>query len=392
MLATLGGVGLGFLGLAFLFQLYAAPIVGLVSFALIVIFFFGHRNIRANIPATLVILVAGTALAWLTGLAPVETGGQSPLALVGFYFPKLVVAELWEALHGGHILPYLSVVIPIGLLGVLASLQNIESASAAGDSYAARPSLMVNGAGTIAAACFGSPFPTSIYIGHPAWKKLGARAGYSILNGLAITLICISGGMAFLTWAIPAEAGVAIILWIGIIIAVQAFEVTNSKYYPAVIVGFMPAMAAWVMLLVKASVTASGGSVDALLVENAQSAGAFLAGGFALEQGFLYSAMIWAAIIVSVIDQQWRRAAVWSLIGALLSCLGFMHSFVLNGFDSVIHLPFISALPSEALPVINADEKSSIFSGLRIAFAYLLISALFIATPWFSKQQEYHDR
>ena len=83
-------------------------------------------------------------------------------------------------------------VIPIGLLGVLASLQNIESASAAGDEYPVRPSLVVNGLGTLAGALFGSPFPTSIYIGHPAWKKLGARAGYSVLNGVAITVICAS--------------------------------------------------------------------------------------------------------------------------------------------------------------------------------------------------------
>jgi AGZA family xanthine/uracil permease-like MFS transporter len=42
------------------------------------------------------------------------------------------------------------VVIPIGLLGVLASLQNIESAAAAGDNYPVRPSLVINGLGTIA--------------------------------------------------------------------------------------------------------------------------------------------------------------------------------------------------------------------------------------------------
>ena len=98
---------------------------------------------------------------------------------------------------------------PLGALGVLASLQNIESAAAAGDNYPVRPSLVINGLGTIAAACFGSPFPSSIYIGHPAWKKLGARAGYSVLNGVGITLVCLTGAMAALTWLIPAEAGIA---------------------------------------------------------------------------------------------------------------------------------------------------------------------------------------
>ena len=248
MLATLAGVGLGFLGLAFFFQAFAAPVIGLVMIVLVFLIFFGRVRFRGGVPATVVMLAVGTALAWATGLAPVGGPAAQPLAHFRFYFPRPVFDELWVALFGGHVVAYLSVVIPIGLLGVLASLQNIESAAAAGDNYPVRPSLVINGLGTIAAACFGSPFPSSIYIGHPAWKRLGARAGYSVLNGVGVTLVCLTGSMAALSWCIPAEAGIAIILWIGIIIAAQAFEVTEKKYYPAVVVGLLPALAAWVML------------------------------------------------------------------------------------------------------------------------------------------------
>ena len=62
-----------------------------------------------------------------------------PLAHLRLYLPWPVPGELLAALGGGHIVAYLSVVIPIGLLGVLASLQNIESASAAGDEYPGAP-------------------------------------------------------------------------------------------------------------------------------------------------------------------------------------------------------------------------------------------------------------
>ena len=58
----------------------------------------------------------------------------------------------------------------MGLFNVLGSLQNIESAEAAGDSYPTMPSLAVNGVGSVVAASFGSCFPTTIYIGHPGWK------------------------------------------------------------------------------------------------------------------------------------------------------------------------------------------------------------------------------
>lgn len=347
MLAALGGVGLGFLGLAFLFQIFAAPIIGFVTLILVFVVFFGQVRFRGGVPTTLVVIAVGTMLAWATGLAPVGGFDANPSQYLGVYFPIPVLGDLWVALTGGHILAYLSVVIPIGLLGVLASLQNIESAAAAGDNYPVRPSLVVNGLGTLAAACFGSPFPTSIYIGHPAWKKLGARAGYSVINGAVITLVCLTGSMAALTWLIPAEAGIAIILWVGVIITTQAFEVTPKRHIPAVIVGLLPGLAAWAMLLVKSSLGAAGvgqpgGAVlNEELVKAAHGAGAFIGGGFALEQGFLYAAVIWATILVHIVDRAWNKAAVWSGVGAVLSLLGLMHSYALTGRDTVISLPLL---------------------------------------------------
>jgi AGZA family xanthine/uracil permease-like MFS transporter len=237
---------------------------------------------------------------------------------------------------------------------------------------------MVNGLGTIAAACFGSPFPTSIYIGHPAWKKLGARAGYSVLNGVAVTLICLTGTMAALTWLIPAEAGVAIILWIGIIIAAQAFEVTPSRHHVAVVVGLFPGIAAWVMLIVKTALAAVPGPavLSPALIRSAHAAGAYLGGGFALEQGFLYSAMIWSATVVCLVDRQWRRAAAWCGIGGVLSLAGLMHSYLLAGRDTALDLPLLSWLNGQWKP------GHALFPAGAVALGYGLASVLFLLTPY----------
>ena len=128
----------------------------------------------------------------------------------------------------------------MGLFNVLGSLQNIESAEAAGDAYDTRRSLTINGFGSIAAALFGSAFPTTIYIGHPGWKALGARAGYSILNGAFVTVICLTGTLAWIAWAIPIDAGMAIVLWIGMMIVAQAFDAIPRAHTPAVVVGLLP--------------------------------------------------------------------------------------------------------------------------------------------------------
>jgi AGZA family xanthine/uracil permease-like MFS transporter len=101
----------------------------------------------------------------------------------GLQLPVPVIGELIEALQRAYLWTYLAVIVPMGIFNVVGSLQNIEAAEAAGDPYPTRPSLVVNGLGTVAAALFGSCFPTTIYIGHPGWKAMGARAGYSILSG-----------------------------------------------------------------------------------------------------------------------------------------------------------------------------------------------------------------
>ena len=131
-------------------------------------------------------------------------------------------------------------------------------AEAAGDSYPERSSLAVNGLGTLAAAGFGSCFPTTIYIGHPGWKALGARAGYSVLNAAFFTVVCISGVVAAIAWAVPIDAGMAIVLYIGLVITAQAFQATPKAHAPAVVVGLLPGVAAWGVLLAKTSLKVVG--------------------------------------------------------------------------------------------------------------------------------------
>src|SRR5207249_9137311 len=151
---------------------------------------------------------------------------------------------------------YLSVIVPMGVFTLVGSLQNIEAAEAAGDLYPTAPSLAANGIGTMAAALFGSCFPTTIYIGHPGWKALGARAGYSTLNGLFFTVVCLFGLLGYIAHAIPIDAGMAIVLWIGIVITAQAFQATPREHAPAVVIGLLPGIAAWGSILMQSALRA----------------------------------------------------------------------------------------------------------------------------------------
>jgi AGZA family xanthine/uracil permease-like MFS transporter len=207
----------------------------------------------------------------------------------------------------------------------------LESAEAAGDVYPVKSSLAMNGLGTMAAACFGSVFPTTIYIGHPGWKKMGAGAGYSIANGVAVTLLCLLGLVGFVSALVPVEAGAAILLWIGITIASQAFEATPREHAPAVVVGFFPALAAWGLLLLESALRAAGTNVQAVGMK-ALSLQLPISGLIALERGFIFTSMILAALTVCLIEKHYRTAAIWAMVAALISATGLMHGYALaNG-------------------------------------------------------------
>lgn len=327
LLSTLAGIALGYISMPFLFRTFAHPEIGLTTLGIILLTYFGGVRFKGGIPGGLVAVGVGTALAWIMGVAPDQSAKLSPpdwLPLVPAF------NDLFTALTDGYFVKYLPVILPMGIFNLLGSLQNIESAEAAGDSYPTAPSLAVNGLGTIAACAFGSPFPTTIYIGHPGWKGLGARAGYSVLNALFFTVICLSGLLGSIQYVIPIDAGMAIVLYIGIVITAQAFQATPKEHAPAVVVGLLPALAAWGTLMAMFAFQTAGiggEKLKALVPAFNQRSSFLLEGGFALTEGFILTSMVLAAITAAVIDRQFRRGATWAVFAAALSAVGLMHSY-----------------------------------------------------------------
>jgi AGZA family xanthine/uracil permease-like MFS transporter len=340
LLSTLAGIALGFISLGFFFRTFERPIVGLATLAIVLVTYFGRVRLRGGLPGGLVAVAVGTMLAWLTGVAP---GATPPLA-PGLNLPVAVLGDLVAGLGGRHLLAYFPVILPMSLFNVIGSLQNIESAEAAGDSYPTAPSLAMNGMGSVAAACFGSCFPTTIYIGHPGWKAMGARSGYSVLNAVFATLVCVTGTMSHIAWGVPIDAGMAIVLWIGIVISAQAFQATPPSHAPAVVVGLLPGVGAWGALMAKNGLRAAGLGIPGGppfgpdLLAAFRATDTWIGGAFALEQGFIFTAMILSAMTVAVIERQFTTGAAWCLLGALLSATGLVHSYRWTPGDTALAL------------------------------------------------------
>ena len=347
LLSTLAGIALGFLALAFLLRTYAHPLIGLSSLAVILVGYYG--KVRWPLPTGLSAVLIGAVLAWGSGMIhPDSQAINNAVAVVGFHLPKVQLQTLWQG--RGDLIPWMGIILPMGLFNVIGSLQNLESAAAAGDRYPARPALLIDGVGTLTAAVLGSCFPTTIYIGHPAWKALGARSGYSLLNGLVMAAGCLLGLFGLVAEIIPIEAGMAIVVFIGLAISAQAFQATPLRQAPAVALGLLPGLAGWGAQLLKAGLRAGGaGTVDHPfgkdLVESLARADVWAAGAFALEQGQIITAMLLAAMVVQVIEQRFLAAAVTSALATLLAWFGVIHAWTFTVSDTMVNLGWGTGQP-----------------------------------------------
>jgi AGZA family xanthine/uracil permease-like MFS transporter len=303
--------------------------LALVPAFLILFAYASKARLPLGLPGGLAAVILGSAIAWTAKGWGVELFQPDATPFqAGLQLPQFSLGPLWDFItrEGGW--KYLSIILPMGLFNVIGSLQNLESAEAAGDRFETRPSLLVNGLGSLAAAGLGSPFPTTIYIGHPGWKAMGARWGYSLMNGLVISLLCVLGGVALVLRIVPIEATLGILLWIGLVIAAQAYKDVPRGHALAVAFGFIPTLAAWALLQIETTLRIAGSSL-------AQAAGLFgsqiyIHGVLALNQGFIIISMIFAAIMVHVTELKFKEASHWCLAAALLSYFGIIHAYELG--------------------------------------------------------------
>ena len=355
LLGVLAGVGIALIASEFAFRIYTKPLVGMLPLAILLLAYFGRFRFPLGLPGGLLVVGCGTVLAWgmsyfdISWFGGTDMSGErlrAALDQVRFIQPTFYGKEVVSVLTEPSILiPFLTVSIPMGLLNVLGSLQNIESAEAGGDKYATTPSLAVNGLGTIAAALFGSCFPTTIYIGHPAWKSMGAKAGYSILNGLFFTLLFLFGCGTFLSELIPIEAGAAIVMYIGIVITAQAFQATPREHAPAVAIALFPGLAAYLVIMIPLILNDSQASLT--LAEMVKNMGptsqlTILPGLLALfgaNAGWMISALILTAIAVAFIEKRYKTATIWCAIATVLTLIGLLHSYRIE--DNAIREFFI---------------------------------------------------
>ena len=325
--ALLGSIaGVAILLIAFLpsLRIFGDPLVGVVSLVVLLAALMSGARMPWGMPGALAAVLAGTVIFWVRWALGSGTGAPGPhpalsWGALGLALPVPTFAWV-EALEAT--LPYLPLAVPFALATVVGGIDNTESAIVAGDEYRTRDILLTEAIATIAAGCCGGVIQNTPYIGHPAYKAMGARAGYTLATGLLIGVGAAVGVVAVLVRLLPEAAVAPILVFVGLQITAQAFLASPARHAPAVAVSFLPAVAALVLIQGSLLLGGVGKSPADLAGEGRLLWGALLV----LGNGFILTALVWGSALVAIIDRRLRVAAAVLAIAAVATLFGLIHS------------------------------------------------------------------
>jgi AGZA family xanthine/uracil permease-like MFS transporter len=327
MLGTLAGISVAFISMNASFEMFNAAWIALATFAIILLSWTAGVRLPFGIPGGLAAIILGSVIGWLsyfvfgwTGLSPQAVSDS--FAQVGLHLP-IPGAEVLSGLT--DILPLLVTAIPLGVYNFTEGMNNVESASVAGDNYNLRNILLADGLGAVVGSFLGSPFPPAVYIGHPGWKAVGGRIGYSLATGIVISLICLLGLVGLFLAVIPRAALFPILLFIGLVIGAQAFQTSKAKYAPAIVLAIVPNIAQWAKTLVDGALGAAGTSATTVGYDALGAQGVLYAGLERLGAGAVLAGLMLGAIAYFVIAKEYSRAIVYTLIAGVLALVGLIH-------------------------------------------------------------------
>ncbi len=370
LLGSLAGIGLGLIGMTPLIDIFGMPMVGLIALGLVFYSLVAGIKMPLKIPGVFASVLIGTVLYYILG----------PLGLTGGTFAGPPPAEL----HFGLPLPtldflkglapalkYLPIAVPFGLLTVVGGINVTESARVAGDDYNTRSILLTEALATLVAGIFGGVAQSTPYIGQPAYKHMGARAGYTLMTGVFIGLGGILGYVSFIVELIPRAVLAPILIFVALDIVAQSFQASPVRHAPAVAFAFFPALAR--LLAIKL------GNPDAVLPQTFNALASLPGKALpemliivALGNGFIITGMLWGAFLAELIDRRLKTSALYLAASAVLAFFGVIHSALPDG---MMYLPWNLTGLARQVPY-------------QFASAYMVLAALFFLLSFTKESKE----
>lgn len=323
LLGSLAAVALVLIAFLPLADLAATPVAGLAALTVILVTLVAHRELPGRFPGALAAVATGYVVyqgglliqhGSLTLPPPPELGWKGVVLPTFFsespdWWPRVFAAALAK----------LPVALPFALATIVGGIDCTESAAAAGDEYDTRAILLTEGIATLLAGALGGVLQTTPYIGHPAYKKMGGRAAYTLATALCVGVAGVFGGFELLERYLPAAALFPILVFVGLEITAQSFQATPTRHYPALALAVLPALALLVVLQIK--------SIHGpFLVPATQEGILKLQTLRCLSNGFIVTSLLWAAALAKLLDGRLVASAGYFAVAGVCALFGVIHS------------------------------------------------------------------
>jgi AGZA family xanthine/uracil permease-like MFS transporter len=330
LLGSLAGISLTFISLNPGAQIFMTPVIGVVCLAIILASWLGGFRYPGGIPGGLVAIIAGSIIAWVATYLGMPLGGIGPqqvsgaLSDFGFHVPLPAFGHIVTGFK--YIGVILVTAIPFGIYDLVEAMDNVESAEAAGDHFPTTRVLTADGIISLIGCVMGNPFINAVYIGHPGWKAMGGRLGYSAATGALMLVVTWFGIIGLMMAIIPAVALLPILLYNGMLIGAQAFQESPHKHAPAVVLAIVPTIAAWGTTQINNALGAAGTNAGKVGMDVLANNGVLYEGLHILGSGATLCGIILGSICVFIIEAQHMKAAAFALAGAILTFFGLIHA------------------------------------------------------------------
>jgi len=338
LLGSLAGISLTFISMSPAAQIFSTPVIGVICFAIIIASWFGGVRYPLGMPGGLVAIFVGTIIAWGSTFFGRAYGGLSGANLAasissfGLHLPTPAFAQVFGGFHFLGVI--LITAIPFGIYDLVEAMDNVESAAAGGDSFPTTQVLSADGVVSLIGCLMGNPFINAVYIGHPGWKAMGGRIGYSAGTGILVFILTSFGIVALMSALIPVVAILPILLYIGMLIGAQAFQETPHTHAPAIVLALIPQIAAWGKTQIDNSLGAAGTNAAAVGLDKLGQNGVLYHGLGVLGGGATLAGIILGSITVMLIDRKFEKAATFAVVGAVLTFFGLIHGEAIGLFKS----------------------------------------------------------
>jgi AGZA family xanthine/uracil permease-like MFS transporter len=322
LIGAMAGIATVWLGAEAIYGVFELPEVGVLALVIMAFALIAGHRLPLNMPGAVIAIVMGTLIYYILALAGAgdgyvirETPGLAPalpmpthLGLVGMF---------------GDVTSYIGIIIPFALLIAASAVNVVAGAKVIGDEYNPSTVVKLDAAATAVGALFGGVVQTTPYFGHATYKRMGGRTNYALGATGLVTFLGFVGAVEVVSMIIPSAVLKPILVVVASDIIRLSFSGGSVRHAPALLFAIVPAILNYTYTKVSGLYGMIGAKAQAALSADWLAGYALLG---ALSRGYILTSLIWAALMVWILDRRMTRAAIAALTAAVCTEFGIIHS------------------------------------------------------------------